>query len=45
MAKIHGKAASSVTLDGGSLTAYSSLSALEAASGNGYSVGKDIMVM
>ncbi|WP_212696414.1 TIM-barrel domain-containing protein [Vallitalea pronyensis] len=42
MAKVHGKAASSVTLDGGNLTAYSSLSALEAASGNGYSVGKDI---
>lgn len=40
--KLHGNAASNVTLSGSQLTKYSDLDALRAASGEGYAVGKDI---
>lgn len=40
--KVHGKAASSVTLNGGSLTELTDLNALKAASGQAYAVSKDI---
>ena len=40
--KIHGKAASNVTLGGNSLTKYDGLSALRAVTGEGYAIGKDI---
>ncbi len=40
--KLHGKAASQVTLGGTALTKYSDLAALRAASGEGYATGRDI---
>ena len=40
--KLHGKAASQVTLGGAALTKYSDLAALRAASGEGYAAGRDI---
>lgn len=42
LVKIHGNAASGVTLGGSSLTRYGSLNDLRAAAGEGYAVGKDI---
>lgn len=42
IAQIHGKAGTSVTLNGSALSKYTDLNALKAASGEGWSTGRDI---
>lgn len=42
LVKIHGKAATSVTLNSSSMTSYASLDALKGASGEGWATGKDV---
>lgn len=40
--QIHGKAGTGITVNGSALTSYADLNALKAASGEGWSVGKDV---
>lgn len=42
IAKVHGKAGTGVTIDGSSITNYSDLNALKAATGEGWAIGKDV---